>query len=664
MLVCEICGQQVILEEDMRTHILLTHIENKITCPFCCLSGVSYDELKFHINTAHPESQDQGSADAAETAHILGSVSNYSPTKTVRQAKGQSERCEGAAAAKASIYDTTIEHTSTSLGTTSANIGTAPVVGTRPTPEVSPVMASSQTPCSLTRQPLTKTLDPQSKTSKPLTKIPNPQAKTPILLAKNPDCKWSSHCEVEGEGGTREEHSKAKQKRLASPRKGKQFPCPICSLVCSDCSILQEHVELHLQEPSPEVVTQGAASSSSSPDKESPSSSNRGGGRLECPLCSLVCEDSSSLQEHVDLHLEYNADTAIDTSTDLRLARRLQEEEEQRSQQLANQEADDFKKLQFGLDGGGGYRRQMEKNLERAVSRGQMVPAEFHSKKAQMMESLSSGLDDGRTRTPGLLGALYAWYQREAGDCVQVWLCADTDHFCSSEGDRGWGCGYRNFQMLLSCLNRAEPYATRISDGSNPSIPRVQRMIEAAWREGLDPQGASHFNERLQGTRAWIGATEIYSLLTSLGVRARIIDFHQPSGPGNTHPRLFDWVKQYFSSPTRGGSRLPPRVVKTPQPPIYLQHQGHSRSIVGLEQRRNGTLCVLLLDPGCSPGDVRKLLTRDAGSALTAVRRLRKFPGNLKHQQYQVVAAEGVLSPEEQQTRILNSRTLRAERIP
>ena len=77
--------------------------------------------------------------------------------------------------------------------------------------------------------------------------------------------------------------------------------------------------------------------------------------------------------------------------------------------------------------------------------------------------------------------------------------------------------------------------------------------------------------------------------------------------------------------------------------------KGHSRAIVGLEQRRNGTLCVLLLDPSCSPSDVRKLLTRDAGSALTAVRRLRKFPGNLKHQQYQVVAAEGVLSTEERQ---------------
>ena len=194
------------MDEDMRTHLLLTHTENKITCPFCCLSGVSYDELNFHISTAHPESQDQGPADAAGTAHILGSGSNYCTTKTVRQAKGQSERCEGATAAKASICDTTIEHTSTSLGTTPANRGTAPVVGTGPTPEVSPGMASNHTPCSLMRQPLTK--------------IPNPQAKNPILLAKTPDCKWSSQCEVEGEGGTREEHSKAKQKRLASPSKG------------------------------------------------------------------------------------------------------------------------------------------------------------------------------------------------------------------------------------------------------------------------------------------------------------------------------------------------------------------------------------------------------------------------------------------------------------
>nr|XP_029535237.1 zinc finger-containing ubiquitin peptidase 1-like isoform X3 [Oncorhynchus nerka] len=445
----------------------------------------------------------------------------------------------------------------------------------------------------------------------------------------------------------------------------KQFSCPMCALVCTDAFILQEHVELHLLEESPaEEAVLGATSST-----EAASSSNSSGGKsYECPLCSVVCGDCYSLQEHVELHLDYGTVTsAVSPNSDLRLARRLQEEEKQRrKEQEAKREAEEFKKLQrqFGVDGRGGYRKQMERTMEKAVSRGVMVPADFHNKRAEMMEALASGVDDGRTRTQGVLGALYVYYQREVRDCVHVWLSADTDHFCSSEGDKGWGCGYRNFQMLLSSLKRMEPYTTCLSEGSVPSIPRVQVLIEGAWREGLDPQGATHFNQRLQGTRAWIGATEIYALCTSLRVSARVLDFHQPTGPGDTHPRLFDWVKQYFSQTGASGARLPPRVVQTTQPPLYLQHQGHSRSIVGVEQKKNGSLCLLLLDPGCSPGDVRKLLSQDGSTVGTAVRRLRKFSGNLKHRQYQVVVVDGVLSPEEKQTRVLNSRTLQAERIP
>lgn len=52
-----------------------------------------------------------------------------------------------------------------------------------------------------------------------------------------------------------------------------------------------------------------------------------------------------------------------------------------------------------------------------------------------------------------------------------------------------------------------------------PSIPQVQALIEEAWTEGIDPQGSSQFNRRLKGTRAWIGATEIYAVLTSLHLR-------------------------------------------------------------------------------------------------------------------------------------------------
>lgn len=64
-----------------------------------------------------------------------------------------------------------------------------------------------------------------------------------------------------------------------------------------------------------------------------------------------------------------------------------------------------------------------------------------------------------RSFCPGVLRALSEYYQTEARDCVHVWLSADTDHFCSSAGDTGWGCGYRNIQMLLSSLHTIDAYA-------------------------------------------------------------------------------------------------------------------------------------------------------------------------------------------------------------
>uniref|UniRef100_A0A8B9LUK9 Zinc finger-containing ubiquitin peptidase 1 n=1 Tax=Astyanax mexicanus TaxID=7994 RepID=A0A8B9LUK9_ASTMX len=387
-------------------------------------------------------------------------------------------------------------------------------------------------------------------------------------------------------------HCRSRSKRM--------FPCPFCSLVCSDCFILQEHVELHLQDQASsasEAVPEAGASAQAC---SSVRNGEPGFPLYECPLCSLVCVDNSSLQEHVELHLEYGTAAA---------AGKLME-----------------------------------------ISAKHYAVILFYHKDAIMC-------------IRRVLEALYDFHQREARDCARVWLCAETDHYSSSAGDKGWGCGYRNFQMLLSALRRTEEYtAPHTLPDAVPSIPRVQALIEAAWAEGIDPQGASHFNRKLQGTRAWIGATEIYSVLTVHRIRARIVDFHQPTGPGNTHPRLFDWVKNYFSQHSSRGARLPPRVVKTNHPPIYLQHQGHSRSIVGVEERKNGSVCLLLLDPGCPPGEMRKLL--NPSTAAASVSRMRKFPGHLKHTQYQVVTAEGVLTPEEKRERIANSRTLRAERIP
>ncbi|KAL0984942.1 hypothetical protein UPYG_G00150790 [Umbra pygmaea] len=654
MLTCVICGEVLVLEEDMKTHLLLSHLENDMSCPLCSLSGVSYDELSFHISTAHTEKQhhDGGSeGTGVERAHSPVTLISFPTTTRMgchsKQPVGLS-RSEGYQRRVATAQTIQTFGGSSSLRTSDCTSVTQGTVNSPPRNTTVSFGVLGEDPAMAIRSAssvTTSLLRPAQKSSRPT--------------------KTRSSVEESMEAA---EHTNAKQKCLSSPLKEKPFPCPMCSLVCTSAFILQEHVELHLEESTEAVI--GATSSAT---EESATSSKLSGERsYECPLCALVCGDSASLQEHVELHLEYGSPSttsAASPGSDQRLARLLQheeEEEERRKVHEAKQEAEEFKKLQkqFGVDSSGGYRKQMERTLDRAVSRGLLNPADFHNKKAQLMESLASGVDDGSTRTQGVLGVLREYYQREARDCVHVWLSADTDHYCSSEGDKGWGCGYRNFQMLLSSLYRLEPYKKSLSGRSLPSIPQVQLLIEEAWREGLDPQGAAHFNQRLQGTRAWIGATEIYAVCTSLSIRAHILDFHKPTGPGNTHPHLFDWVKKYFSQDASRGIRLAPRVMQTSQPPLYLQHQGHSRSIVGVEQKKNGSLCLLLLDPGCSPGDMRKILSQDGPTVTAAVRRMRKFPGQLKHKQYQLVAVEGMLSPDEKHTRILNSRTLQAEKIP
>ncbi|KAM4632654.1 zinc finger-containing ubiquitin peptidase 1 isoform 2-T2 [Polymixia lowei] len=616
MLTCEICGEVLVLEEDMKTHLLLSHLENEMSCPLCSLSGVSYDELSYHISTAHPENHDrEQEPDCGSPVHFNSSSCSTTGTYSKHNRDLSDSSKLG-----------TVHSHSPGDSCGLARGGVSFAMSHLTTSMVEPQQSSDVT---------SRCTTPVSGVSSPERKVP--KITSSALTTRSLRTKESGRHSDDGnkDPGITSDHAKVKQKQLSSPIKERKFSCPMCSLVFSNCFILQEHVELHLQE---QKSSEGAALGACTSAMVLPTSNCISGEKsYECPMCSAVCMDSFSLQEHVELHLDCGAATSCIESPgrDLKLARQLQQEEDhRRREQEAKQEAVEFKKLQkqFGLDGGGGYRKQMERTMERAVSRGLIAPADFHSKRAEMMESLASGLDDCRTRTQGMLGALYEYYQREARDCVHVWLSAETDHYCSSEGDKGWGCGYRNFQMLLSALHRMETFAHCFSEKAVPSIPQVQSMIEGAWKEGLDPQGASHFNQRLQGTRAWIGATEIYALLTFLGIGAHITDFHQPTGPGDTHPRLFEWVKQYFSQSPRS-CRLPPRVIQTSQPPLYLQHQ-----------------------------DARKLLHRD--SSTIAVRHIRKFPSNLKRKQYQVVAVDGILSADEKQICILNSRTLQAERIP
>jgi len=52
-----------------------------------------------------------------------------------------------------------------------------------------------------------------------------------------------------------------------------------------------------------------------------------------------------------------------------------------------------------------------------------------------------------------------------------------------------------------------------------PSVLRLQQLIEHAWAAGFDEAGCRQLSGKLVDTRKWIGATEIYAMLSFLGVR-------------------------------------------------------------------------------------------------------------------------------------------------
>lgn len=144
-------------------------------------------------------------------------------------------------------------------------------------------------------------------------------------------------------------------------------------------------------------------------------------------------------------------------------------------------------------------------------------------------------------------------------------ICPYAVHFGPATMDMGWGCGYRNLQMLLRYLSKTLSFLPQ-SMTNFPGIPHLQKCIEYAWSIGFDPVCRSQQGGSIYKTKKLIGTSEVASVLLSHGVRAQIFEFKS-----NKH-RLFEWVRDYFTKYTTDDWR----------PPLYLQYKGHSLTIMGL----------------------------------------------------------------------------------
>ena len=227
-----------------------------------------------------------------------------------------------------------------------------------------------------------------------------------------------------------------------------------------------------------------------------------------------------------------------------------------------------------------------------------------------------------------------------------VLLCscqATNNKYCSTlpgirhiqQPDRNWSCGYRNTQMILSAIlpllhPQHSYYKTQSpplqSSLELPSLLQLQQALEGAWKDGFDPDGARFYSHKVVGKSKWIGAVEAWSLLSYYDIDAEVVQFIKRH---ESRELLGPFCAAHF-----GRSPMVPCLACQPistteyaelllqiaeqkacnsrqqqceccSLPVYLQWDGHSTTLVGVEYGDNSTIPthLLLLDPLASLDD-------------------------------------------------------------
>eukprot|EP00045_Choanoeca_perplexa_P009887 m.98006 g.98006 ORF g.98006 m.98006 type:complete len:400 (-) comp15064_c0_seq1:61-1260(-) len=233
---------------------------------------------------------------------------------------------------------------------------------------------------------------------------------------------------------------------------------------------------------------------------------------------------------------------------------------------------------------------------------------------------------------------------RRGYGAVRAIVCQNVKHYQQQGNGRRYTCGYRNTQMLLSHLLHQDMYKARLFNGSGvmPSLSSLQRMLEDAWKAGFDAVGAAQLNHHVVGTDKWIGASDVAALLRCQGIKAELVDF-----PSATPEQVGQWLWTYF----RQHSHESDAVSHATCSPLLLQHQGHSRTVVGVQrgQHRGKPITnLLILDPAHPTQALRNDLQREGNHWQ---RRVKRKLATLKKSQYQILMVDGVYSDVEQRSR-------------
>ena len=132
----------------------------------------------------------------------------------------------------------------------------------------------------------------------------------------------------------------------------------------------------------------------------------------------------------------------------------------------------------------------------------------------------------------------------------------------------GGFCGYRNIQMLISYIRSCKEAPGHAKFGGKlPTIIQLQDMIENAWSHGYNSNGKLETGG-IRGTRKHIGTSEAQALFQRFNIPCEA-EAIRTQGGHKAADQLIERMKLHFSV--------------SDSPPVYLQHKGHSMTVVGWE---------------------------------------------------------------------------------
>lgn len=216
------------------------------------------------------------------------------------------------------------------------------------------------------------------------------------------------------------------------------FGCPICSRTFETSTDLELHVNIaHRDILSPgNIDKNGCTTSTATP---------RSTVKSLCPVCGISFDDFSTA--NMELHIEKHFAKSPHTTTTYKTEPDLEKE----AQKLREQREFEMLRAQYGMDNQGNFREQSAAAMQSAVYAGEMSVADYYERQVGLRTAESHGIDDNTSCTKNVIPRVASLSASSPG-VMQTLLCSNIDHYASSYGDKGWGCGYRNLQMMLSSL--------------------------------------------------------------------------------------------------------------------------------------------------------------------------------------------------------------------